>query len=180
MLEFHKAAQTDNRDDMIALGRELAQQAKKAFRQNPNKMHVIKLDGDPCSGKSLILDAMKAELFGEQDIPLPKERLIAHYRGKIDGNDATVSLVNADNGPVGDALIGIARLTRSRPGFMFIQNQKNMPNVGQYLTDTFMDINVRFPKEERLTFAFKYLGIKAHRPDTPARVVTCRVDNKLG
>ena len=159
---------------MIALGKEFAKKAREEFDKNPHKTYYIKLDGDPWSGKSLILDTMKAELFGEE-IPAFEDRAIRHYDGKIGDKSARISFINADAGPAGDLYLaaGLATRGKNHPGFVFVSNQKRLPSIGQ-LGKSFMEINVKFPDEVQISTRARWLGTDKNKPETPAREITAK------
>jgi|GEM_PF-3798636 len=168
---------TDNRDEMIEAGKVIAEKLKLLHKKHPDKTHYIEISGDPCSGKSLIVDTVRAHLFEETEIPQAKVRIIAHYKGKINDINTTISLVNAMSYTGSEIYTTIAQTTRKKGGFVFVLNQAKY-RIGKIFNfwgtgkQPIAKVYVGYPDGTKQSFGFKYLGIKALKPETSQRKIS--------
>jgi hypothetical protein len=168
---------TNNRDEMIQAGRLIANKLKELYEENPHKTHFIEINGDPCSGKSLVVDTVRSHLFGEEEIPKAKERIIAHYRGKIKNKPTTISMVNATTFTGSEVYTTLARATRQKGGFVFVLNQAKY-RLGKIFNfwgagkEPVAKVYVGYPDGTKQSFGFKYLGIKSLGPETSQRKIS--------
>ena len=85
---------TRTRDELIDLSRSFGRHVKGVLENAPGVL-VVEINGDYASGKSLVADAMKAELFSEEEIEKARWKRCVNYEGSITGRPSTVSFVNA-------------------------------------------------------------------------------------
>ena len=168
--------ETSCRDEIIDLVTSFAAAARRLYEADPSRTVFVRIDGDPGSGKSLITDTARAKLFDETEVPLAKTRLIAHYRGKIGNDEATISLVNLMGCPL-DIVFGHAgMISRKRePGFVFFQRCSSYsPTVPSSYHDPDFVFKVSYPDKDRQSWrfrAFQALELDCHKPTTPNRVI---------
>jgi hypothetical protein len=112
---------TRSRIDLIALSRAVVLGLGPSFFVPERGGSIIEILGHYASGKSLIADAMRAELFGE-DVENPKWKHLGVYKGHINGKPATITFVNARHDFLNaTALTGIRLAQASGP--LFILNR---------------------------------------------------------
>lgn len=174
-MAFKNEFRTTSRNEIIDLATKLALIARLAFEKAPTRTHIVKVDGDLMSGKSLIIDTMHAQLFGNEGIGPPKQRVMWHYAGKIADKSATITFANIGS-DISGLLPRAVWLTRPRPGFIFLSNHAPINLLGWApfirLELPLMKINVSFPETEHQSFAFRHLGWKAHKPETEERIIS--------
>lgn len=165
--------ETHSRDELIELAHEFARVARRAFDEHPDQVHYIRINGDVASGKSLFVDVIKADLFGESTVPAPQDRVIRHYSGAIGENQGVVSLVNVWTDSCGVSLLAGKMQRKGAAGFIFVLNE---PRFRLYRRQqSLMEINVTFPDTVKQSFSYRVLrrGIEKQQPKTWDRVVTC-------